>query len=61
MSCCLSRPNFPGKGTPLIGCHCCFRQKGTPWKGCCPYPYPLGTVIKGGHRFFELIKIKLYV
>lgn len=47
MSCCLSRPNFPGKGTPLIGGHCCFRQKGTP--------------AKGGHRFFELIKIKLYV
>ena len=28
-----TRPNFPGKGTPLIGGRWCFRQKGTPTKG----------------------------
>lgn len=33
MSCCLSRPNFPWKGTPLIGGRWFFRQKGTPTKG----------------------------
>ena len=28
-----TRPNFPGKGTPLIGGRSYFRQKGTPVKG----------------------------
>lgn len=28
-----TRPNFPGKGTPLIGGRSYFRPKGTPVKG----------------------------
>lgn len=49
MSCFLSRPNFPGKGTPLIGGRWCFRPKGTPHEGGLRYKSQgKGTPTKGG-------------
>lgn len=49
MSCFLSRPNFPGKGTPLIGGRWCFHPKGTPHEGGLRYKFQgKGTPTKGG-------------
>jgi hypothetical protein len=44
-----TRPNFPGKGTPLIGGCSYFRQKDTPHEGGLRYKFQgKGTPTKGG-------------